>query len=111
VVPLQLLVASLVGWIQREQHDVIEYLREENRVLKAQLCNERVRLTDDDRRQGRAEEPFAGPGSVSNGRTLRFSHPLSTRKLISCTLPSRLGGANARKILRVEFVSAPDVAT
>jgi len=51
VVPLHLLVASLVGWLHREQQDIIEYLREENRVLKAQLRSQRVRLTNDERRR------------------------------------------------------------
>jgi putative transposase len=51
VVPLHLLVASLVGWFQREQHEIIDYLREENRVLKAQLRSQRMRLTDDERRR------------------------------------------------------------
>jgi putative transposase len=51
VIPLHLFVASLVGWLQREQHDIIQYLREENRVLKAQLRQQRLRLTDDDRRR------------------------------------------------------------
>jgi transposase InsO family protein len=51
VLPLQLLVASLIGWCHREQHEVIAYLREENRVLKAHLRNQRLRLTDDDRRR------------------------------------------------------------
>ena len=51
MVPLHLIVASLIGWLQREQQEVIEYLREENRVLKAQLRNQRVRLTDDERRR------------------------------------------------------------
>jgi len=49
--PLQLLVVSLLGWLRREQHDIIHYLREENRVLRAQLQNQRLRLTDDDRRR------------------------------------------------------------
>ena len=51
MIPLRLLVASLIGWLQRDQHEVIEYLREENCVLKAQLRNQRVRLTDDERRR------------------------------------------------------------
>jgi transposase InsO family protein len=51
VVPLQLLVASLMGWFQSGQYEIIEYLREENRVLKTQLRGKRVRLTDDDRRR------------------------------------------------------------
>jgi putative transposase len=52
VVPIQLLVASVIGWFQSGQHDVIiEYLREENRVLTAQLRSQRVRLSDDERRR------------------------------------------------------------
>jgi transposase InsO family protein len=51
VVPLHLLVTFLVGWLQHEQHEVIQYLREENRVLKARLRNQRVRFSDDDRRR------------------------------------------------------------
>jgi hypothetical protein len=45
-----LTVAALFGWLEREQRDVIEFLREENRVLKAQLRG-RLRLNDDDRRR------------------------------------------------------------
>ena len=35
--PFQFLVAMLCGWLHREQDDVIAFLREENRVLKARL--------------------------------------------------------------------------
>ena len=52
MVPLHLLVASLLGWVQREQHEIIRYLREENRVLQAQLRHTRIRLTDEQRRRG-----------------------------------------------------------
>jgi len=52
VVPIQLLVASVIGWFQSGQHNIIiEYLREENRVLTAQLRSQRVRLSDDERRR------------------------------------------------------------
>jgi putative transposase len=33
-----------------EQHDIIQYLREENRVLKGQLRDQCLRFTDNDRR-------------------------------------------------------------
>ena len=46
MIPLPLFVAALVGWLQGDQQKVIEYLREENRVLKAQLQDQRLRLTD-----------------------------------------------------------------
>jgi hypothetical protein len=51
VLPLHLIVAALFGWLQREQRDVIEFLREQNRVLKAQLHGRRLRLDDDERRR------------------------------------------------------------
>ena len=35
--PWQLLVVGLAGWINRQQLDVIDYLREENRVLREQM--------------------------------------------------------------------------
>ena len=37
LLPLQLLLATFAGWVNRQQADVIAYLREENRVLKEQL--------------------------------------------------------------------------
>jgi hypothetical protein len=35
--PWQILVAAMAGWITRQQDAVIDYLREENRVLNEQL--------------------------------------------------------------------------
>jgi putative transposase len=40
----------VAGWIQGYQQQVINYLREENRVLKAQLGSRRLRLTGTERR-------------------------------------------------------------
>jgi hypothetical protein len=49
--PWKILVAAMAGWISRQQDAVIEYLREENRVLKQQLGRKPLRLTDDQRRR------------------------------------------------------------
>src|SRR5262245_42585023 len=49
--PLQVLLVTLAGWINRNQQHVIEYLLEENRVLKKQVKGRRLRLTDDQRRR------------------------------------------------------------
>jgi hypothetical protein len=51
VYPLQVLLVTLAGWINRHQQQVIEYLVEENRVLKGQMKGRRLRLTDDQRRR------------------------------------------------------------
>ena len=49
MIPTLLLV--LAGWVNRQQQDVIDYLREENRVLRARLRGKRLRLSDYDRRR------------------------------------------------------------
>jgi putative transposase len=49
--PWQILVATMAGWITHQQDAVIEYLQEENRVLKQQLGRRRLRLTDHQRRR------------------------------------------------------------
>ncbi len=48
----QLLVVTLAGWVNRFQQDAIEYLKEENRVLREQLGEgHRLRFTDEQRRR------------------------------------------------------------
>jgi putative transposase len=49
--PLQMVLVALLGWLEREQHDVIAFLREENRALKTRLGSRRLRLDDDQRRR------------------------------------------------------------
>lgn len=39
------------GWVNRHQLDAIDYLREENRVLKERLGGRRIRFTDAERRR------------------------------------------------------------
>jgi len=48
---LHVLIAMVAGWLQRHQQQVITYLVEENRVLKAHLGDRRLRLTDTERRR------------------------------------------------------------
>ena len=48
---LKLLLATFSGWVNRQQTEAIDYLREENCVLKEQLKGRRLRLTDDQRRR------------------------------------------------------------
>ena len=40
--PWLLLLAILAGWINRQQQEVIEYLRTENQVLKEKLDNHQI---------------------------------------------------------------------
>jgi putative transposase len=49
--PLQFLVLTMAGWLNLQQEDLIDYLREENRVLREQLAGRPLRLTDGQRRR------------------------------------------------------------
>jgi hypothetical protein len=46
---LQFLMLIFAGWVNRSQQHVIEYLQEENRVLREQLGGKRLRFTDGQR--------------------------------------------------------------
>ncbi|MBB01398.1 MAG: hypothetical protein CMJ47_02005, partial [Planctomyces sp.] len=48
---LKLLLLFFAGLVQREQGRTIEYLGEENRILRQQLGKRRLRLTGDQRRR------------------------------------------------------------
>ena len=49
--PWQLLLTILAGLINRQQQDVIEYLRTESQVLKETHGKKRIRLNDDQRKR------------------------------------------------------------
>ncbi len=73
---VQFLLLVLAGWVNRQQQDVIDYLREENRVLRAGLRGKRLRLSDDERRrlavkaQALGREALAQIASVATPATL-----------------------------------------
>ena len=48
---LQFLLLTAAGWVNRHQEDLIDYLREENRVIREQLGSRPLRLTDAQRRR------------------------------------------------------------
>jgi putative transposase len=49
--PFRFLLISVAGWMNQRQLQMIDYLREENRVLREQMGERRLRLTDDQRRR------------------------------------------------------------
>ena len=48
---LELLMLIFAGWVNRHQQDVIDYLQEEDRALREQLSEKRLRFTDQQRRR------------------------------------------------------------
>ena len=49
--PFSFVVISIAGWMNQHQQHVIEYLIEENRVLREQIGNRRLRFSDNQRRR------------------------------------------------------------
>src|SRR4029453_12008979 len=49
--PFQFVVIAIAGWMNQQQQQVVEYLLEENRVLREQIDARRMRFNDDQRRR------------------------------------------------------------
>jgi hypothetical protein len=47
--PFRFVLIGVAGWMNQSQLQIIDYLREENRVLREQLAGRRLRLNDDQR--------------------------------------------------------------
>ena len=61
--PLRFLLLMCAGWVNRQQHQMIEYLQEENRVLREQLGGKRFQFTDAQRRRlARRAKPIGRRG-------------------------------------------------
>jgi hypothetical protein len=49
--PLQYVIAAVALWLNRQQQEVIDYLKEENRLLKERLGDRKLQFTDAERRR------------------------------------------------------------
>ena len=58
--PFRFVLIGVAGWMNQLQPQMIQYLHEENRVLREQLDERRLRFTDDQRR--RLAVKAKGPG-------------------------------------------------
>jgi putative transposase len=58
--PFRFLLIAVAGWMNLQQLQVIDYLREENRVLREQLGARQLRLSDDQRRRLAAKAKVLG---------------------------------------------------
>ena len=70
IYPLQVLLLTVSGWVNRHQADVIAYLVEENRVLKEQLHGRKLRLTNDQRRRLAAKARILGRKALDRVATI-----------------------------------------
>jgi putative transposase len=83
--PLRFVVIAVAGWMNQRQSQIIDYLREENRVLPEQLGERRLKFNDDQRRRlaakakGLGRRILAEVGTIVTPETLLAWH----RKLIA----------------------------
>src|SRR5580700_6920264 len=83
--PFRFLLIAVAGWMNQAQMQMIEYLREENRVLREQLGDRRLRLNDDQRRRlavrakGLGRKRLAAVAGIVTPETLLAWH----RKLVA----------------------------
>ena len=83
--PLRFVTVALAGWLNQQQQDVIDYLREENKVLREQLGNRRLRLNDEQRRRLAARAKKLGHKVLAEVASIVTPDTLLTwhRKLIA----------------------------
>src|ERR1700728_4848915 len=83
--PFRFLLFAVAGWMNQQQQHAIEYLREENRILRAQLGSRRVRFTDDQRRSLAAKARLLGRRMLAEMATIVTPETLLRwhRKLIA----------------------------
>jgi putative transposase len=97
-VALQAVLCVVTGWLDRREREAITCLLEENRLLRRQLGNRRLRLNDDDRRLLAARAHRVGRPAlreivtIATPDTLLRSHrQLIARKWTYVSQPARCG--------------------
>ena len=83
--PFRFVLISIAGWMNQQQQQAIDYLREENRVLREQFGRRRIRFTDDQRRRLAAKAKGLGRRALSQLSTIVTPETLLAwhRKLIA----------------------------
>ena len=83
--PFRFVLIALAGWMNQRQLHAINYLREENRVLREQLGEHRLRLNDDQRRRLAAQAKSVGRKLLAEVATIVTPETLLAwhRKLIA----------------------------
>src|SRR5262249_11942757 len=83
--PFSFLVVSVASWLNPRQQQVIEYLVEENRVLREQIGRHRLRFTDNQRRRLAAKAKKLGRKVLTQVATVVTPETLLAwhRKLIA----------------------------
>ena len=105
--PFRFVLISVAGWMNQHQQQAIEYLREENKVLREQLGGRRLRFTDQQRRRlaakakGLGRRALAAVATIVTPETLLAWH----RKLIARKYDGSARGGPGRPRMESEIES------
>ena len=98
IAALQMVLGVLTGWLERREREAIAYLIEENRFLRRQLGERRLRLTDADRRRLAVRAHRVGRATLREIATivtpdtlLRWHRQLIARKWTYASTSGRRG--------------------
>ena len=70
--PFRFVLITVAGWMNQRQLQMIDYLREENRILREQLAGRRLRLNDDQRRRFPARAKQLGRKCLADMATILY---------------------------------------
>ena len=91
---VQFLLLVLAGWVNRQQQDVIDYLQEENRVLRAGLRGKRLRLSDDERRRLAVKAHALGREALA--QIASVATPATLLRWYRCLIAAKYDGSKNR---------------
>src|SRR5215472_12588211 len=83
--PFRFVLVAVAGWMNQRHLQAIDYLREENRVLREQIGEKRLRFSDDQRRRLAAKAKGLGRKLLTDVATIVTPETLLAwhRKLIA----------------------------
>ena len=76
--PFSFVVATIAGWMSQYKQKVIAYLIEENRVLREQVGDRRLRFNNDQRRRLAAKAKHLGREGLRHVATIAKPETLLT---------------------------------
>src|SRR5450432_2378533 len=108
--PFRFLLFAVAGWMNQKQHHAIEYLREENRILRAQLGGRRIRFTDDQRRSLAVKARLLGRKMLAEMATIVTPQTLLGWHEFQRHTPNGSGSTSAR-VGQISPTGSPGVLT
>ena len=104
--PFRFFLISVAGWINQRQLQAIDYLKEENRVLREQPGDRRLRLTDDHRCRLAAKAKALGRRLLQEAATITTPELLAWHRTLIAQKYDGSGKRNQGRPCKAEEIEA-----